>query len=1065
MVMLGSRVKKPGCGRGRRIRGIAGLLGLAFLAAKPASAVPIHGQVLSAAGQGLRGAEVVLVPVPSALTFQGDSSLSRPEDVKASAVTDVRGDFALEAPGPGIWRLRLAASGHRTAICDLLPLLDPQEIPPVRLPRAASDGRSGKEATLAIITASPPSVRCRVAEATASNRPAPEPGRLTELWLLAPDGNPAAGVRAILENGTSYGPSDATGRLQVGSPDGAPLSARFWNAEGAWAAVLLQPLGSDAPAARVVRLQPAATLIGTVIDRAARRPLPQALVWPTSDPGLAVRTDSRGRFTVQVPFLTAPALQAAAVGYQVAAIRSDRAASEELTVSLAPAAAAAGLVVDETGRPVPGAEIEIVPTEASLPPGQVSEWSRTDSSGRFRLDGLKPKQRWTARVLAPGFAVLESVLPPLAPDPVTTLRLALQRGRTVVGRVVDAAGSPLREAEVRAYPLEADAQPETLLRAKAREMRSTTGPDGAFSFPAVGPGQIDLSLRAAGAGPKWLRAVDVPPGKAPLDLGRIVLSPDSPLRGTVVDDTGAPLARARVTAMPLVAVPRPGDLASGPPPASLTDADGQFALRGLEPGVKVLLHGEQDGFLPATLEVEFLPSSEPVLLTLKTAAALHGKVIDEEARPVESARLILLTQQAWHGDRLRPLATAMSDRLGAFSFAAVPAGSHKVAVQAVGYLAWSQAFTVEPDSPPKPVEVELKRGAVLSGRVVSEGGQPIEGAKVSLAKGPDEGAISDLAMVGASSDGEGLYRLEGLPAGPQQIQVLHPDYIPERRQIHLEASATTRDFTLRSGAELAGQVVDDRDEPVPGARISLTAEENPVGIDSRWTDAAGRFQVPGLTPGRYSLVVEGKGYAPVELKGIAIGRETRDLLIRLDGGATLFGQIHGLRAEDRSRLQVWANGAERLRVPGIVDAEGRYRIPNLSAGTWRISARAEGPGREVSAPLALASDQREAFLDLEFATGYALAGIVTRGGSAIEGALVSVQGPGGGAAGAVSGPQGRFRVEPLVPGKYQVTVLDRATGAQGSWTLDLDHDLKTAFDLPSSPASAQAAKPASPDGR
>jgi hypothetical protein len=254
--------------------------------------------------------------------------------------------------------------------------------------------------------------------------------------------------------------------------------------------------------------------------------------------------------------------------------------------------------------------------------------------------------------------------------------------------------------------------------------------------------------------------------------------------------------------------------------------------------------------------------------------------------------------------------------------------------------------------------------------------------------------------------------------------------------------------------------VDEQGEPVSGAAVTVQAETDPISLPQRWTDSEGRFRVPGLAPARYAVVVEQPGYAPAELSGVEVGKGRPDLVVRLTRGATLFGQIHGLTAEQRSRLQVWAGGPALVQLNGTVDSEGRYRIQNLGEGAWRISARAEGLGREVSAPLNLAADQREAFLDLEFATGYALAGVVTRGGDAVPGALVSMHGPAGESAGAVTDPQGRFRVGDLAPGRYQMTVLERTTGAQGSWTLDVDHDLETVFDL-KEPAPQPAARPAS----
>jgi protocatechuate 3,4-dioxygenase beta subunit len=999
----GSRVSEHGCGRGRWT---VALLGLALCAATPASAVPIHGRVLSAAGRPLSGAEVTLAPMPSALT--PDPAPSAPS---ARTATDAQGDFALDAPGPGLWRLRLQASGSGTVVCDLVPLLDAVEIPTLNLPPAVP-----------VAAASTPRVHCHAEDPKTAAAAA---GQVLTLRLLAPDGKPAPGVRAEMEDGTIAGPGDADGRLQVELAGSGPTAARFWSTDGAWAAVLLWPNATE------VRLTPPVTLDGTVLDRATRRPLPGALVWPAADPGRAVRSDARGSFALKIPFLAAPALQAAAPGYQVATVRPDR--EKDLAVSLAPAAAVPGLVVDEAGKPVAGAEVDVISAEAAPPQGEVRGWSRTDASGRFHFDGLEPGERLAARVRASGFAALESTLPPLP----TTVRLVVQRGRTVLGKVVDASGRPVPGAEVRAWPADPQARPEDLLRVRDREMRQTAGRDGSFSLPTVAAGQLDLSFRAEGAAPAWLRGVEVPSGSGPLDLGRIVLGPELVLRGTVVDDTGAAIAGAKVTAVPATTLPRPGDLAGEPPHASLTDGDGRFALAGVETGVRLFLRAERDGFLPATQEVQPGTGSDPVLLTLDPAEALRGTVVDEQGGPVEGARIALLTGSR---DRLRPLASAMSDRTGAFSIAAAQPGSHHLAVQATGYRAWLQPLTVETGSS-QPVEVRLARGAALSGRIVSERGEPVEGAGVSLAMEETAGLVAP----GTVSDADGAYRLEGLPDGPQQVRVLHPDYLPVNRQVQLDGD-TAQSFTLKAGAALSGQVVDEKGDPVSGATVTVQAETDPVSVPQRWSNAEGRFRVPGLAPARYSVLVELDGYAPAELSGVEIGRDRPDLLVRLTRGATLFGQIHGVPTEERSRLQVWASGPTLVQKAGTVDPEGRYRIESLGAGPWRISARAEGLGREVSAPLSLAPDQRDAFLDLEFTTGYALTGAVTRGGNAVEGALVSVHGVD--SAGAVTGPQGRFRIGPLTPGSYQVVVLDRATGASQSWKLDLDNDRETVFELP-----------------
>lgn len=73
------------------------------------------------------------------------------------------------------------------------------------------------------------------------------------------------------------------------------------------------------------------------------------------------------------------------------------------------------------------------------------------------------------------------------------------------------------------------------------------------------------------------------------------------------------------------------------------------------------------------------------------------------------------------------------------------------------------------------------------------------------------------------------------------------------------ASATDRPAVVQAAATVSGQVVTASGAPLAGADVS----EQPQGRRTR-TDAAGRFHLAGLQPGRHVVRVQHPGHAPVE---------------------------------------------------------------------------------------------------------------------------------------------------------------------------------------------------------
>jgi hypothetical protein len=161
------------------------------------------------------------------------------------------------------------------------------------------------------------------------------------------------------------------------------------------------------------------------------------------------------------------------------------------------------------------------------------------------------------------------------------------------------------------------------------------------------------------------------------------------------------------------------------------------------------------------------------------------------------------------------------------------------------------------------------------------------------------------------------------------------------------AGAVTATAQQATTGSLAGAVVDAQEVPVPGASVVAASRE---GEKSATTDATGRFFLPFLTPGRYTLTVELSGFAPVRLADVDVRLGQRvdlpAIVLRvgtlteavsvvaatpvIDTTSTTVGGV--LDSDSLKRLPVGRQLTDALYlVAGVSDSSGLGR-PNPSIG-------------------------------------------------------------------------------------------------------------------------------------
>ncbi|HED65092.1 MAG TPA: carboxypeptidase regulatory-like domain-containing protein [Planctomycetes bacterium] len=340
--------------------------------------------------------------------------------------------------------------------------------------------------------------------------------------------------------------SDAKGRFRFAvAPEGSVvLTAR---AEG-FGETSVEFQHRPRAEARIV-LPPGHELRIRVVDTSGTA-LPDVLLWIRSEapgsPPRSARTDETGRATFSYLATSTWNLRAEKTGYKPSAMFRVEADKKEIEMRLVAWPGGRGRVETVEGlAPPPGTRVFTLPmsTRGDLA-GRLSGGTEVAEDGSFRLIDLRPGD-YRAIVRAPGYA-----------DGTSRPFHVSDRGEVDIGVIrVDHGGNlELRlrldgkpVGGVRAELLERAPVPAQLFAPPTRPIDSmpASTADGLLTLENLTPGRIWLILRGEGVTPRSLGPFSITTG----DTGRpgpIELEPGAPIRGTVLDPTGAPVAGARL---------------------------------------------------------------------------------------------------------------------------------------------------------------------------------------------------------------------------------------------------------------------------------------------------------------------------------------------------------------------------------------------------------------------------------------------------------------------------------------------------------------------------------------
>src|SRR5262245_4511067 len=483
----------------------------------------------------------------------------------------------------------------------------------------------------------------------------------------------------------------------------------------------------------------------------------------------------------------------------------------------------------------------------------------------------------------------------------------------------------------------------------------------------------------------------------------------------------------------------PGGSGAGEDYVALTDADGRYRVTGLPEGkykVEALLEScvrEQPSAnesLTESVSLDEGESRENIDFSLVRGGVITGRVTGADGRPLiaKTVKLQIVDEQGRKkeaGDIMFEM--FQTDDRGIYRIYALRPGRYLVSAGGdgdSGFLglltgdsgnyprAWypdatneNQAKVIEVAAGGEITDIDIKLGAAKKtyeavGRVIDdETGNPIAAAGVVCVKGSDDGGAfnSIFGMFGgvAKTDGQGIFHLNGLAPGQYQLSLTDYEsfltgggsgYYSNGTRFEIQSSDVAGvEIRAKRGATISGvAVIEDAD---PSAKSSLSqtmimAHSSPVSTPSSLNEIVVDASALGIgnTPVGSRIGSDGS----FSLKGLRPGKVMIQVFSITGGGLQVMRIEHG--GVDVSEGIVVGAGRDEINGVRIVIGKGAGVI----RGQVQVAGGAlpEGWGMRVSA-----RNEKKAGITGDYS-----------GSAVVDG-------------------KGRFVIEGLFPGEYQLTLM------------------------------------------
>lgn len=830
---------------------------------------------------------------------------------------------------------------------------------------------------------------------------------------------------------------------------------------------------SGSPAFVSVRLAGTGSVAGIVFEPlgADRVPVPGALV---AGGTRIVTADDQGRYLIPTVPVGRQSIEAVhpetgARGARQVTILSAGQASQGIDIVVQPLAAVTGRVLDPSGQPVAGQEVQIIIDEVRSITGRtfLVRTTETDADGSYRFEQLEPKTYELVAVRGNEVANGTVRLSSTTLQDFVDLTLVRPTGR-VSGRVVDEDGLAVA-AQVSVQALVPNA---TGLLEFSDAGTSLSDPDLGFAFDGLFPGPFILTASSFFS-PGSATASGVLPEGDPVaeDIVLVLVRNTGTLSGCVLDPEGMvvePVFDAMGDPIPLTVRITSRSLPDG---LEVDASDGCYVSSIPLPPDFYTLQVTDDRQVPDSQTVpptfgltgqatSTVAQDEDAIqdVRLLGLGSLIVDVFDASVPPVPLTGVAVTVNRTTYPNDVRvEMVPSGSNSMrfeglteGPVSVSAVVSTDPSVDVggreelrgfggQAVGEIVRDGEISLQ---------ITVDAAGIIAGRFLqTDGAAPVSNAQVTLTMG---GGL----MAFDVSDAQGAFRFEGIPLGRFVLDGFDPASGRRARaegQVEQDGQTVLRDLVLGPIGTVRGVVLGAaQTEPSAGAEVRLFIGDDRTRSRVVTAQLDGSFvfeSVPGgpLTVTAVALNgLSGQAEAVLDFEGQEI-----ELEVVLEGSGRVEGEVVdavGALVGAAEVALIEASGTAWVTQSGIDGAGfGRFAFDDVPFGSFTLEARPLGaltPGDGGRAEGAVTSNGEIVELDVTF-EGTVTVGAVVFGAVGSEPVEVHLDSAGefGGRAVPTTIENGVFVFEgvpraPLVVSAKQETPSGIIISASTSLTLD-----------------------------
>ena len=646
-----------------------------------------------------------------------------------------------------------------------------------------------------------------------------------------------------------------------------------------------------------------------------------------------------------------------------------------------------GRVVDSDGGPVPGADVLY---SAKLNSSESA--TRTALDGTFHFEFPRANLNGWNRVRIIATHSLHAIgWQNLPPQSTSDVEIRLGAPTIISGTILNAAGNPIQNAEVWIEYLFTDYSTSGMQEG-ALEMGAIPIPpvktkaNGEFVFRGL-PQAGATIIYTQGPGFAKERHDHVPVDAKGLEFR---LKREARIEGRLsYAETGEPVKNATLALLGIP--PTKGESRTS------VDANGKYQLKNIAPGMYNLYLDEGPEAWTAAAK-EFIKIDEGqtvsnINLTLVRGGFITGRVTDRDTDEPIANNIIHVKDAARPESHVLGHGTG-TDMNGVYRFRVVPGRTSVSARTPPGYQDIEQLIRyvdiVEAET--VTVDFQLSKGVELVGRVLTETGESVAGARVA-----DTGKSRKIY---GKSDEQGKFTMDGLRPG--QKLILRAEHsglgLRGRAEVGIHPGASVEiQMEEYHQVKVSGRVVNRTGEPVPLANIILMGWDRELdkgqSTTVALTDGDGWFREIGLIVGdQYIISANAKGYWNAETEEFTATAEMSqitDLVLLpaidqffLEGRVTdTSGQpVRGAWIFTEHRLQNWDT---------VTDQNGDFRFNNLSMGVV-MELDISHPEYALHTFKILKTNQRHDLVIVK-ADGYLAGTVVDDDGKPIEQASVGVE--------------------------------------------------------------------------